>query len=218
MNETVFEQEIRQTAKAQLLAIQWHGKQKRKESDMLYAVHLARVSYAATRFYDLYEQVAKHVVYHMSFLVAVAWLHDVLEDCDISAEQLKSEFGQQGADIVRVVSELTSDPVELEKQGKGLYLAAKMNRMSVEALFIKLLDRRDNITDYHDCARAKVQAGKPFNPRAVEYAKQTLFILENVEKNKLQPFLPIVDDITRVCNALLAPPFTSDEKSSSSKE
>lgn len=211
MNETIFDKEIQQIAKAQLLAVQWHGKQKRKESDLPYVVHLARVAYAVTQFYDLYEKAATNVVFYMSFFVAVAYLHDVLEDCDVSKEQMREKFGQQGADIVRVVAELTSDPVELEKQGKGPYLAAKMNHMSVEALFIKLLDRRDNVTDYYECAQANLQAGKPFNTRAVDYAKQTLFILENVAQSKLQPFRPIVDDIVRVCNALLSPPFSSIE-------
>jgi (p)ppGpp synthase/HD superfamily hydrolase len=79
------------------------------------------------------------------FLIAIACiLHDVVEDCDVSLEEIARLFGHQ---VASLVGELTSDKEAIKVQGKRQYLAIKMVYMSSYALRIKLADRLDNLED-----------------------------------------------------------------------
>lgn len=77
-------------------------------------------------------------------LAIVALLHDVVEDCDVTLEEIAKEFGWQ---VASLVGELTSDPAEIKRLGKTEYLKQKMSVMSSYALRIKLCDRLDNVKD-----------------------------------------------------------------------
>ena len=77
-------------------------------------------------------------------LAIVALLHDVVEDCDVTLEEIAKEFGWQ---VASLVGELTSDPAEIKRLGKTEYLKQKMLRMSSYGLRVKLVDRLDNIKD-----------------------------------------------------------------------
>ncbi len=80
-----------------------------------------------------------------AFLLATAAiLHDTVEDCDVTIEEIGKLFGWQ---VASLVDELTSDNDEIKKLGKTVYLARKMEKMSSYALCIKLVDRLDNIKD-----------------------------------------------------------------------
>src|SRR6056297_112204 len=69
-------------------------------------------------------------------MVAVALLHDVLEDTDATLQELEEEFGQEIAELVK---ELTNPEKMLPN--KKLYLADKLaNQISDKALLIKLAD------------------------------------------------------------------------------
>ena len=71
--------------------------------------------------------------------------HDVIEDTKFTYEDIASEFGTYIADLVK---ELTSDPELIKKFGKTDYLVNKMNRMTDDALLIKLADRLSNVSDF----------------------------------------------------------------------
>lgn len=74
-------------------------------------------------------------------MVAVALLHDVLEDTDATLQELEEEFGQEIAELVK---ELTNPEKMLPN--KKLYLADKLaNQISDKALLIKLADRYHNV-------------------------------------------------------------------------
>ncbi len=77
-------------------------------------------------------------------LAAAAILHDVVEDCGVSIEEITKRFGLH---VAALVQELTSDQEEIKKLGKTEYLTKKMLNMSSYALCIKLSDRLDNIKD-----------------------------------------------------------------------
>lgn len=80
-----------------------------------------------------------------AFLLAVAAiLHDTVEDCDVTLQEIAELFGYQVASLVQ---ELTSDKAEIDRIGKTEYLKQKMINMSSYALFVKLVDRLDNIKD-----------------------------------------------------------------------
>lgn len=77
-------------------------------------------------------------------LATAAVLHDVVEDCGVTLQEIADKFGYQVASIVQ---ELTSDKDKIEAMGKKEYLLDKMTHMSSYALCIKLCDRLDNIKD-----------------------------------------------------------------------
>lgn len=79
------------------------------------------------------------------YLLAVAAiLHDVVEDCGVTIQEIADLFGY---DVAAIVEQLTSDPDMIKEMGKTEYLTYKMSRISSYALVIKLIDRLDNIKD-----------------------------------------------------------------------
>ena len=76
-----------------------------------------------------------------------AILHDIVEDTDITLDDVGKEFGKV---IMDLVSELTTDPAIKAIEGKKKYLSKKLNSMSSRALSIKLSDRLSNIISLTD--------------------------------------------------------------------
>lgn len=72
-------------------------------------------------------------------VLAAAALHDVVEDCEVTIDYLKSTFGDR---ISAIVGELTRTP----GQPRDEYIA-QFNHASNEAKSIKLADRWDNVLD-----------------------------------------------------------------------
>lgn len=115
-------------------------------------------------------------------MVAAAFLHDVLEDTDATADQLVHYFG---ADVANLVIELTDVFVKPEhgnrKQRKELE-RARLSEISARAQTIKLADIIDNTNDIveHDKDFAKVYLAEiaatlevlnKGNPELLEHAK-----------------------------------------------
>ena len=76
-------------------------------------------------------------------LLCASLLHDVLEDCDVSYDELKLEFGEMTASIVQ---EVTNDK-NYDGMPKLEYMNQKLQSLSNYALVIKLADILDNISD-----------------------------------------------------------------------
>lgn len=72
-----------------------------------------------------------------------ALLHDTMEDCGVSHENLVAEFGHDVADAVQ---ELTNDPT-VPKEGKTAAQVAKAKKMSARAAAIKTADKTANLRD-----------------------------------------------------------------------
>lgn len=107
-----------------------------------------------------------------AFLLATAAiLHDVVEDCDVTIEEIGKLFGWQ---VASLVDELTSDNEKIKELGKTAYLAHKMGKMSSYALCIKLVDRLDNIKDMKSM-------NDSFRRKTIE---STNVILEYIENNR----------------------------------
>ena len=91
--------------------------------------------------------------------LAAALLHDVMEDCDVSFEELESKFGLEVASLVDGVTKLTRAEFIAEDQGSGLRLsseddlahAATLRKMlmsmaeDIRVVLIKLADRLHNM-------------------------------------------------------------------------
>ncbi|NPE27198.1 bifunctional (p)ppGpp synthetase/guanosine-3',5'-bis(diphosphate) 3'-pyrophosphohydrolase [Methanococcoides sp. SA1] len=80
-------------------------------------------------------------------LKVVSLLHDVLENCDVTFEDLVGEFGEE---VAALVLELTTYKDDYGSGGKVQHLSEKLSdvsRVSDLALVVKLADRLDNVSD-----------------------------------------------------------------------
>lgn len=118
----------------------WHKDQARKYPNTVvpYMSHVAGVAAILSRHgFD------EHVV-------AAGALHDVIEDCGVTHEELASTFGVVVADLVRHVSE--EDKSLSWEERKRLYLE-HFSQKPWEAQAITLADKIDNFQSIVVCAR-----------------------------------------------------------------
>ncbi len=108
---------------------------------------------------------------NMPLLMVACILHDTVEDCDVSLDEIAKKFGYH---VAGLVEELTLDKSKYETVGKKQYLAQEMVRMSSYALCIKLCDRLDNITDMKSMDKEFIK----------KYIIETKYMLSYVEKNR----------------------------------
>src|SRR5208282_3067993 len=106
--------------KAQILAEKLHNGQKR-DNGRPYSWHVNKVV-----------SLLKIVTDDPSIICA-GYLHDTLEDCDITKEELATQFGQRVADLV----------FEVTKKGENCF----PNLKSRDAFLIKFADRLQNLSD-----------------------------------------------------------------------
>jgi guanosine-3',5'-bis(diphosphate) 3'-pyrophosphohydrolase len=110
-------------------------------------------------------------------ILCAALLHDTIEDCfedpEVGYHIIKEKFGEKIADIVQ---ELTSskDEIDSDYDSKADYLVIKMIHMTDEALFIKLCDRLQNISD-------AFTASERFRNK---YFQETVQIMDELGKNR----------------------------------
>lgn len=86
-----------------------------------------------------------------------ALLHDVLEDCDVSAEKLEAEFGPTVHELVDGVTKLSkiqfSSKAELQAESLRKMLLAMTK--DVRVILIKLCDRLHNMRTLGNCSKEK---------------------------------------------------------------
>lgn len=114
--------------KARQFAIKAHGEQ--KYGDFPYSVHLDAVAKIASKYGETAE--------------AVAFLHDVVEDTDVTVDDIVREFGESVAEYVDI---LTDEPGKNRKERKRKTFQ-KMSQVSGDAeiaLLVKASDRLANI-------------------------------------------------------------------------
>jgi myo-inositol-1(or 4)-monophosphatase len=130
--------------KAIILAMKAHEGQYRKGDEKVpYVLHPLEVGIILSRFTD------------NENLIVAAILHDVVEDTDIELESIKSEFGE---DIAKLVEILTEDKsIEDRTQRKTQYLNRLVNYKV--AYMIKAVDALTNMQDLFALIREHGQAG-----------------------------------------------------------
>lgn len=153
--------------KALKLAYKMHKHQYRKDGTK-YINHPIRVASLVYKY-----KKSKNI----ETLITAAYLHDTIEDTEITYYDIVREFGPQ---VASLVLELTTDKDLKNKIGKTKYLEIKMKNMSNWALDIKLCDRLDNVIDL-------INSDENFRNK---YIKETVeiinFLIDNRKFNKTQ--------------------------------
>lgn len=114
-------------------AIEKHRGQYREVSGLSYVVHPIEVLTIVRKYKESR---------NIDNIGAAAILHDVMEECGVTHEELVIKFNQQVADLVL---EVTSDESEKERLGKQAYLDQKIASITSYALVIKLADMLANV-------------------------------------------------------------------------
>ncbi len=155
-------QNISELRKAYLFASEAHKGVYRKFSGEEYITHPIAVA-------NIVRKNKKSKQLHM--LLTCALLHDVVEDVEgITVETIQKIFGDF---VASIVAELTSDPNEIKKLGKAIYLLNKMIHMTSYALVIKLADR------LHNCSKFPSEPEK----FTTKYVSQTRFIIDGLKSS-----------------------------------
>jgi len=144
-----------------------HQGQKRKFSDLDYFVHPKAVARRIEELGGTEE------------MIVASFLHDVIEDTNITFETIEIEFGTE---VYLLVCELTSDKEVIRDIGKQDYLAGTMAMMSSNALAIKLADREHNIKFLIEDSYFNTHESVLFLKK---YYKETLYIILSL-KNAIQ--------------------------------
>lgn len=133
--------------KAVRFAYTSHKGQFRRDGVTPYITHVARVAARCATMHHSGDDEGRR--YYSDF-VASAWLHDVVEDCGVSIETIKDEFGLIVASNVEV----------LTKQAGQDYMAYLIKvAAGHQTRHIKLFDVMDNLSD------------RPTEEQAVRYMK-----------------------------------------------
>lgn len=169
---------------AQYLATKYHSNQKRKIENVPYIIHPTRVAMNVEKYWDPIK-----CTFSLEDALIVAYLHDTLEDTQITKEEIVHFFG---SDILFHVEEVTTYQIQKYKMGgKEKYLFHKLRNISKLALFVKLCDRLDNIQSWNGIQTAKSES----------YCWQTVNILKDYETEL--DFHDICKDILKMCWKIL---------------
>jgi (p)ppGpp synthase/HD superfamily hydrolase len=105
---------------------------------------------------------------NMNLLLAVCFLHDVVEDCGVPLSKIAKRFGYQ---VAALVEELTLLKENYETIGKTKYICQEILKMSSYALCIKLCDRLANIREMKDMKQEFIDKYVPETWEMVNTAK-----------------------------------------------
>lgn len=124
-----------------------------------------------------------YIIY--AIMESAAWLHDVLEDTDISYEKIRDTFGSNVADLVNAV---TDEPGKNRKERKANTLP-KIKEYGYLAIALKLCDRIANI---ENCIDTKNKGLMKMYAKEYPSFKEALYH----EGDLLDPMWDRLDEIT----------------------
>lgn len=133
---------------------------------------------------------------HHEDLLIASVLHDLIEDCDVTYEQLKDKFGLKVADLVMSLS-------RPDDSGKGFarkyhYLKC-LKGASANTLFIKLSDRLSNVLDYYATPGSESYASKYALQADIVYRELVLRFRDHSQFEQVNKFgLTKVEDIIKL--------------------
>ncbi|MCM1490457.1 MAG: HD domain-containing protein [Muribaculum sp.] len=133
MRPRVTEEDYRRLVDSFEVAREAHSHQKRKTGEP-YIFHPIAVAAIA----------AKELNLDVDSVIA-AFLHDVVEDTDWTAEQIQRRFGNNVAFLVRVVTKQKKEKYEMSKQLDNFKQMLNSVQYDIRALLVKLADRLHNM-------------------------------------------------------------------------
>lgn len=80
---------------------------------------------------------------HTEVMLAAAWLHDTVEDTDVTLDQVRDLFGEEVAQLVEMLTDV-SKPEDGNREARKTLDRAHTSHTSPEAKTIKLADLIDN--------------------------------------------------------------------------
>ena len=118
-----------------------HHKQMRKygHSDRAYITHPARVAGMVCTVLGATEE-----------MVAAAWLHDVIEDCGVTAATLEKEFPHLTVGLVKELTNPSKQYPELSRAERKEMDREHVSKCCQQTKIIKLCDRIDNVRESLD--------------------------------------------------------------------
>ena len=123
-----------------------------------YHVHLLQVVNVLIRYYE-WEDMRQE-------LIDAAWLHDVVEDTDVTVSQVRELFGEKTAALVHAVTKLPPGP-GTKKERMTIYYAKI--RETPGAINVKLADRIANVEQSASRDRIGRRPGKYFEKYKQEH-------------------------------------------------
>lgn len=122
----------------------WHDTQYRKFNKQPYIVHpldvLDKLN-ETIKYWDL--EIPNKILLDMQI---AACLHDVIEDCGVTCEQIAGEFGKGAADIVVGLTDTSKASGKNRKERKVMDFN-RMNSQPFEVQLVKYCDIKSNIKD-----------------------------------------------------------------------
>ena len=168
--------------KAMQFAKEAHKGQVRKYTNDHYAIHLGEVA-------GIVSTVAHNYGDSANVLVATAWLHDSAEDCGISEETLRKEFGFQ---IAMGVMQLS----DLEEGNRATRKAATRLRLSNTFGWIQTIKVADLISN----TSSIVKHDKNFAVTYLKEKEQLLAVLTKADSDLWQIAKDQIEESWRIIN------------------
>lgn len=169
--------------KAKKLAHEKHKNQKRKDGVTPYSDHLEGV---VNRL--------KNLGITDKNILAAAWLHDIIEDTDVTFDQINEKFGRE---IAVIVLSLSKDKSVAKKEIEQTY-TNQLKNAAIDAKIIKLCDISANLKDLSNAPISKTQKNKQVK-KIIHYMR----IIKNdiSEKQSQYPKIAeIIDGINTICS------------------
>lgn len=128
-------------AKAAAFSARAHNGQLRKDGITPYFYHCSMVAYFVQKYCSDETNI--------NDMIAAAYLHDTIEDCDISIDEIKKEFGDQIAGYVLGLTNVYTKKAfpKLNRQTRKNAECVRLVNEPVNTQQIKLADRLANIID-----------------------------------------------------------------------
>jgi (p)ppGpp synthase/HD superfamily hydrolase len=146
--------------KAESYARLAHKGQTRKYTGVPYISHPERVARRVSEFTN-----DKNVV-------AAAWLHDTIEDCGITYDELMEEFNKEVADIVWNLTNPSKWYPELSRTDRKKMDREHLKQCSEKVQLIKCIDRIDNLNEMKEAE----------NSFKLLYSKESILLSEVLDK------------------------------------
>ena len=150
---------MRTICEAVLFASESHKGQTRKDGKTPYILHPIRVA----------AKVSAHPAATEPMIIA-AYLHDVIEDCPVTREQIEARFGTVCAEYVYLLTNISKSLGIQPRKARKEYDAKRLSSAPKEVKIIKLCDRIDNLSEI-SCLERGFQ---------LLYQEESLFLYERI--------------------------------------